>query len=198
MHVAIKHWVPKYDSINVGTCYIIVNRLNWTRRHGYSGSHSILFLFTCSSFLTHELIGRWNIVQGVALFVSFYDPPCKRNLLTNHIHKCLPLSSSTSGCSSNASYIFAWITGEVKEYNMIHFGKVDPTRCSAINFKSIKLLVTECVFFMEMRKNEVQVASICQDQKKKCVSKHSTYQCKPKRERLLQSENWGTPSNLLA
>lgn len=131
--------VAKYDWIDASTCYIMFMWLKWTRKQGYTLVQVKIFIL-----LSHELIGRWNVVQGVALSVSFYDPPCKENLLTNHKHKCFPFPSGTSSSSSNASHVFTWITREVKEYNMIHFGKVDPSRCPAINFKSIKLFVTKC------------------------------------------------------
>ena len=90
-------------------------------------------------YLSHLFIRCRHVVQWMALFISFNNPPRKINLLTHHEYKCLPNSSSTSGSPSNPAYVFTRVPREVKEYYMVYALKVNPSGCSVTIKINIKL-----------------------------------------------------------
>lgn len=100
-------------------------------------------------------------MQRVPLEISFDNPPCERDLLTNSENKGFSHTSSTTGCSSHTAHVFTWIPGEIKEYYMIDPSKVDSSGCSG-------------------RQNESVASSSISSIKATSLKKVLTYLCKPR------------------
>lgn len=96
-------------------------------------------------------------MQRMPLLVPLHDLPCQRDLLPYCKHECLASPSSTSGSPSNTTNILTRVTRIVKEDHMIYSSKINPTRCSEIQYKESK---TEPINVTNQRQDEVTSVTV--------------------------------------
>lgn len=111
--------------------------------------HYVL-VFLHSKSLSHLFICSWHIMQRVPFHVSFNYAACKRYLFAHHENECFSLAPSTSGSSTNTTYIFAWVAREVKQHHMIHTCKVNPPGCSVEKFRRISKFKLSCLLILKI------------------------------------------------